>query len=292
MIINTIGAEYEYDGTTYVIGEPVIGINESEYEGLQGVITEIRDGDDKDTENETPDLYCTFEAPILEADIKKLESVFSELYGEPKTLDDIILDCVIMSPSMVRPLADIEKNAEEHTVYILEEDWAANDDYGHNIEVYTDFASAKRSMVAKLKEEMELGCISDWMDDENFVEESTTEFYDCFIEGYYVSDYYSLEIKKQTLKMEPAFIREIGEKFISDSRIEDFKSHIESWPELGKMNPDQYDEIIQITDIPEMIEKALSKNDSYWEAYWESVSEVARKLIKSSRYNNSEGGGK
>ena len=50
MIINRIGAEFEYDGTTYVIGAPIVGTPESEYEGLYGTITEIRDGEDKETE--------------------------------------------------------------------------------------------------------------------------------------------------------------------------------------------------------------------------------------------------
>ena len=47
MIIKEYGAEFEYNGTTYVIGEPIIGTAESEYEGLFGTITEIRDGSDK-----------------------------------------------------------------------------------------------------------------------------------------------------------------------------------------------------------------------------------------------------
>ena len=42
MIINRIGAEFEYEGTTYVIGAPIVGTPESEYEGLYGTITEIR----------------------------------------------------------------------------------------------------------------------------------------------------------------------------------------------------------------------------------------------------------
>lgn len=77
MIINRIGAEFEYDGTTYVIGAPIVGTPESEYEGLYGTITEIRDGEDKETENETPDIYCSFEVPALPCEVKKLEEVFS-----------------------------------------------------------------------------------------------------------------------------------------------------------------------------------------------------------------------
>ena len=80
MIINRIGDKFEYEGTAYVIGAPIVGTPESEYEGLYGTITEIRDGEDKETENETPDLYCSFGSPALPCEVKKLEMVFSDLY--------------------------------------------------------------------------------------------------------------------------------------------------------------------------------------------------------------------
>ena len=75
MIINNPGAEFKYEGVKYIIGEPIIGTSESEYEGLFGSITEIRDGEDKDTENETPDFYCTFEPPVLPSDIKCCDTI-------------------------------------------------------------------------------------------------------------------------------------------------------------------------------------------------------------------------
>lgn len=40
-------------------------------------------------------------------EIAELEAVFSDLYDEPKTLEDIILDCVIMAPDMVRPYPNL-----------------------------------------------------------------------------------------------------------------------------------------------------------------------------------------
>ena len=86
MIINRIGAEFEYEGTTYVIGAPIVGTPESEYEGLYGTITEIRVGEDKETENETPDLYCSFEVPVLPCEVKKLEEVFLNCIARKRPL--------------------------------------------------------------------------------------------------------------------------------------------------------------------------------------------------------------
>ena len=65
MTINRIGAKFHYAGITYTIGDTVIANAESEYEGLFGTITEIRDGNDQETDNDTPDIYCTFIPPLI-----------------------------------------------------------------------------------------------------------------------------------------------------------------------------------------------------------------------------------
>ena len=58
MIINQPGAEFFYENICYKIGDRIVGTDASEYQGLLGSIIEIRDGEDKETENETPDIYC------------------------------------------------------------------------------------------------------------------------------------------------------------------------------------------------------------------------------------------
>ena len=57
MIINKEGMRYTYSGTTYTIGAAVVATEASEYQGLCGIITEIRDSVDRETENDTPDIY-------------------------------------------------------------------------------------------------------------------------------------------------------------------------------------------------------------------------------------------
>lgn len=104
MILRENGTRFCVDGKVFTIGGRISANGESEYEGLFGTIMEIRSGADRETENDVPDIYCDFEIPASEEMLRKLEARFSGLYGETKTLDDISLDCVIMSPDMLEPL--------------------------------------------------------------------------------------------------------------------------------------------------------------------------------------------
>lgn len=106
MILSKGNIPFPYNGKIYHIGDRVRVMSGDDYSGLVGVITEIVDGDDKDTENETPDVYCCFDEPVDPDIIKELEERFSDLYNEPKTIDDIILDSVIMDPDTLELLPD------------------------------------------------------------------------------------------------------------------------------------------------------------------------------------------
>lgn len=96
MIINQEGMRYTYNGMTYTVGAAVMATEASEYRGLYGTITEIRDGSDRETENDTPDIYCCFEPPLFPKEIQELEQRFTELYQSPKKLDEITLDILLL----------------------------------------------------------------------------------------------------------------------------------------------------------------------------------------------------
>ena len=89
MILRENGTRFCADGKVFTIGGRISANGESEYEGLFGTITEIRSGADRETENDVPDIYCDFEIPASEEMLRKLETRFSGLYGETKTIDDI-----------------------------------------------------------------------------------------------------------------------------------------------------------------------------------------------------------
>ena len=104
MIYQKKGTVFRAEGKTFCIGGIVFANAESEYMGLYGTVTEIRTGDDRETENDTPDIYCEFILPDSTAMTAELESRFSDLYGQDKKVEDISLDWVIMSPEMLEPV--------------------------------------------------------------------------------------------------------------------------------------------------------------------------------------------
>ena len=104
MLLNKNGQSMTIDGTVFTVGVKIHGTDQSEYEGLNGEILEIMDGEDKDTENEGVDFACEFYAPTIPSQIAEIEKRFSALYGLPKKIDDICLDYTIMAADMIRPI--------------------------------------------------------------------------------------------------------------------------------------------------------------------------------------------
>lgn len=96
MIYQTIGEKAVCEGKQFAVGDRIIVTN-GDYAGLKGIITEIRTGADKETENETEDIYCSFDLPESKEEIKLIEKHFSALFGTEKTIDDLSFDLVIMA---------------------------------------------------------------------------------------------------------------------------------------------------------------------------------------------------
>lgn len=113
--------ELKWNGTTFKIGQRVQTTSNSDYAGLSGVILEIHTGEDKETDNLTPDIHCSFDFPESEAEIQKLEERFSSLYNMPKKLDELALDEVIMSPN---ELILIPEEPTRLLHYIGTDEWA------------------------------------------------------------------------------------------------------------------------------------------------------------------------
>ncbi len=274
MILNRHGAQYLYGGIVYRIGDKVIGTEESEYAGLNGVIFEIRDGEDKETDNDTPDIYCSFDAPVLPNDIAELEKTFSELYQEEKHLDDITLDFVIMAPEMIM----VQNQRKKIKVYALVEDWSVDSDQGQTTRLCSTIWEAKALLNSSLAEEIKDGCISDWIGKDDYMTETSELSYEGWVDGRYVDFHYAISIHELELSLTPGIIGDVGRAYMKSCRYDDLASQVEEWDEVGKLSEQDYQKYLADKRIPDMIDKHLS--DTYWECYWEAVSEVAHTLLR------------
>lgn len=288
MIINRTGAGFVYDGTMYKIGEPVIGTKESAYEGLYGIITEIRDGEDKNAETKTPDFYCTFRPPVLPCEIKALEARFSSLYAQPKTLPDIAMDA-IMAPSMVMPLEGVEECGYSPKLYVLLEDWSVNGNHNVETEIYSDLNAAKHSLYQKVADKQESGCVRVWRGEEGFTEKSTPDSYNAYPSGDYTENHYAISIVSQNLHATHSFVRETADAHEASCQLEDFAEWVEEnldWGSLASLNEvksltdEQYKQMVHDSRFPQWFQKALGRSDNYWDAYWATMSDVAPRFIR------------
>ncbi len=205
--MNRNGDKFEYEDVVFTIGQPVVGTVRSVYEGLYGRITEIRDGEDKETENETPDIYCTFELPVLSYDMEILEKRFSRLTG--KRLEDIGFESIIMAPEMIKGLEETEKCHDFLTIYAVTEDWAANGERGHNETLYADPDAAKYMFNNRLKEELAEGCLGHWKDKDDFRVESARDLYEGYLDGRYGENHYAIRIEEKKLAASREFISSV-----------------------------------------------------------------------------------
>lgn len=84
-----------------VVGTKVKANDSSMYEGLEGVVTEIREGENKDTDNIGRDIYVCFNEPETADIMCKVEDNYSELLGEVVDFNEIAIDEVIMADEML-----------------------------------------------------------------------------------------------------------------------------------------------------------------------------------------------
>ena len=282
MIYDRIGAQYEYECVTYTIGGKVYANGESDYEGLFGIITEIRDGEDRETENDTPDIYCEFMPPVLPDEIKAIEERFSRLYQTEKHMDDIGIDMVIMAPEMLRVL-DLPGDAQKLEIFLVREDWAYDGDSGISSQMVTSYDLARFIFTHLINDEQIDGYIARWSDRQDLDSEVKKDFYECWLHDEYFENHYKVTIEKVKLAMDGDVFTAIGKAFVDEIMRKQFAEQIEDWEEIEGLTQAQLAELIASPDVPARIRKQLSQNGILEESYWESVSEAAFKLVRQYR---------
>lgn len=286
MIINRIGAQFTYEGVTYTIGDKIFSNDTSDFRGLFGYIKEIRTGDDRETDNDTPDFHCYFYPPFEPKAIAELESRFSDLYRSPKKVEDIALDEVIMAPDMIQVVTSAN-STHMITAFRVEESWVIKGEPGMEVTPALDEVQAKQRMAELIHNESTEGCILEWCDDPQFEVEITPTFYECWLRDEYCENRYQVKITPIHICVSDELFESIGRRYVDGILRKHFAEQIECWEELEGLTDTQITEMIAAANVPERIKKQLNENGYLIESYWESVSEASFDLVK--KYRVSQG---
>lgn len=282
MIYDRTGAVCRHEGAEFRVGDMVVATPESPWEGLCGTITEIRDGDDRETENDSIDIYCEFLPPIHPEEIRRLEDRFSDLYGMEKRLDDISLEMVIMAPSMIRVIGRKDED-RKLTVYLVREEWALDYDSGYDVRLCLDPDEAKMTMLTMIYEDMENGCISRWLDRGDLESEIKEDSYEYWLHDSYHENHYLVTFSAHELYIRDTAYEKISIGCLNDRLRADLAEQIEGWEELDDLTEEEYQAFISDPAIPEQLRIHLKRNGTLEESYWESVSECAFHMLRAYR---------
>lgn len=264
-----------FDGTPFLVGMKIAANDQSAYKGLYGTITEIRTGEDQETENEVPDIECCFEPPVLKEEIAELEARFSTLHQQPKTMEEISLDVVIMAPEMLKPLDECMPQDKSVPIYIVMNEWEDGDGSGHSESYFTDYNAAKHQFDNDLQEDHTNGIYAYWHCEPDFSEESEADFYCCRMENSHTYHHFALRIEKQLLPISSDFAAEVANLHTHHTRIMDLFSLLPK------------DTVLPVSSgALKNLERELARvfptdtacSDDYWEALQSLAEEFQSKL--------------
>lgn len=288
MILHNEGEKFLYMGTEYVVGGKVIATKETEYEGLVGKIIEIRDGEDKETDNDTPDIYCCFTEPIMSVNKERLKKRFSDLWQQPMEIEDINLDQAIVAPDMIAPIDQLRNNKDKKTIYVLVEDAAVDGNDSLFVEAFTDYEEAKKHLEIRLNEEMENGMLLTPVDSNDFVVEESVDSYEIYRKGRYCEWHYSVYIQEHDTELSDEIIKAIGGLYVDHVFAEDFESEAEGWEEFEDFTNEEFNAFFQKPEIPGRVRAELRADEIFMGEYFRVISEVAHKMIKEEMKKKSE----
>ena len=267
MKYNKNGEIFFYEDKVFIVGEEVYA-TECDYAGLLGRITEIRTGDDKDTENEGPDIYCRFYSPILKQDAALLSKM-------RLGCEDLSLDLVIMAPEMLIPTREVGAGLPKMKVYAVIEDCIVDGEEHPTKRLFADPKHAEIVMRQLIHRERESGCISKWKTKHFFVEEQYSEqYYTAYYKNEYCFNHYTIYVEAVELSLSVLFAEQMLPISLRLKYRADIAEQIFPWELTEEVRRTTSND----PDLYAMVANALEKNERYQEEYAEVIAEVAHKL--------------
>ena len=267
MKYNKNGEMFFYEDKMFIIGEEIYA-TECDYAGLLGRITEIRTGDDKDTENEGPDIYCSFYSPILKQDAALLSKM-------RLSCEDLSLDLVIMAPEMLIPTREVGAGLPKMKVYAVIEDCIVDGEEHPTKRLFADPKHAEIVMRQLIHRERESGCISEWKTKHFFVEEQYSEqYYTAYYKNEYCFNHYTIYVEEVELSLSVLFAEQMLPVCLGMKFREDVAEQIMPW----EITEEARRTSLNDPNLYAMVASSLQKNERYQEEYAEVIAEVAHKL--------------
>lgn len=207
MILNKVGEALNFNGEVYRVGDKVMAKPGNHYAGSMGVISEIRTENDKETENEYPDIYCRFNVSVSPEKMPYIRKGFEDIYGFD-TIEDIASGPIIMAPNMLSVLSNKRKII---TIYSVEEDWATDEESNHSVKLFSDYDEAKAELSALILREATEGIISKIYDCFGYVEEFNNDCFSGYIDGEYLVNHYDVSITKHIVPVSDSWLSSVKE---------------------------------------------------------------------------------
>ena len=260
MKYNKSGEMFFYEDKMFIVGEEVYA-TECDYAGFLGRITEIRTGEDKDTENEGPDIYCSFYPPILKQDATLLSKM-------RLGCEDLSLDLVIMAPEMLIPTREVGAGLPKMKVYAVIEDCIVDGEEHPTKRLFADPKHAEIVMRQLIHRERESGCISEWKTKHFFVEEQYSEqYYTAYYKNEYCFNHYTIYVEEVELSLSVLFAEQMLPVCLGMKYREDVAEQIMPW----EITEEARRTSVNDPNLYPMVASSLEKNKRYQEEYAEVI---------------------
>lgn len=265
MIYNKNGEMFFYEDKMFIIGEEVYA-TESAFYGFLGNITEIRTGDDRETENEGPEIYCKFRVPVIIRDKRTLNDSESSA-----------LDLVIMAPEMLMPTREVGGGLQKIKIFAVIEDCVDEGEDKSNIKLFAEQQHAEIIMRKSIEEEKTDGCISNWISSPLFVEEQHGDmYYTAYCKDDYAFNHYTVYIDELELTISIPFTEQMLPICLAMKYRNEVAEQIMPWDVPEKVKRTAFND----PSLYIRVETLLSDKELYKEEYNEAISEVAYQLTK------------
>lgn len=278
MVLKNKGEVFRYNGTEYVVGERVIATSGSAYEGMIGTILQISDGEDKETDNYTPDIYCSFDEPILKVHKEKAIERLSKLWDGVIKLEDANVAQAVMAPEMIIPLDNFCESSGSVVVYALIEESCANCNTDVSVQLFADKKDARQQLEINLKKEYEGGMLDTDLS-EGYVFEESEDSYECYLDGFAAEWRYYIHIEEQKLKINNDFIKVIGELDILRRLYDDFAEQSTDLEGIDELTDKEFMEILNNPQNLLRVRSELAKKEKLIRCYHDSVYETAHDIF-------------